>query len=172
MRGTLFVLLALSLGLNAGMLFQRLQHPPPFGPQRPPLKGKGPETPTAFLEHHLLRMTEDLQLDEAQQQALTSLLAERIPPILAQQERLRVARRSLGDLYISEELEPDTFRARVRRLSEAQAELDRLVGEVMVEEASLLSYEQRQRYFIVMPWGKGPVGQPPGVGPPPPPPKR
>ena len=172
MRVTLFVLLALSLGLNAGMLYQRLQHPPPFGPQRPPPKGKGPEVPTDFLDHHLLRMTEDLQLDEAQQRALTDLLEEQIPPILAQQEHLRVARRSLGGLYISEELEPNAFRAQVRRLSEAQAELDRLVGEVMIEEASLLSYEQRRRYFIDMPWGKGPVGQPPGKGPPPPPPKR
>ena len=168
MRRILFVLLALSLGLNVGMVYQRLQHPPPFGPQRPPLKGEGPEAPTAFLEHHLLRMTEELQLDEAQQRALNSLLEEQIPPVLAQQERLRVARRSLGDLYISEELEPDAFRTQVRRLSEAQAELDRLVGEVMVEEASLLSHEQRRRYLVVMPWGQGPVEGPRGMGPPPP----
>lgn len=187
MKRAWFVLLALSLGLNAGLLYTVIAHrhaPGPRGFERmgPPPDRPGPPDKSlglrpahgrpdgvAFARHRLGRMADWLNLDKAQREALRAILDETMPRILAQRDAVRAARHHAADQYLKPTVDPDSVRASVRRLNAAQASLDSLAAETMSREAKLLTPEQRSRYFTAMPWGER-VG-PDHDGPPPPEPR-
>jgi Spy/CpxP family protein refolding chaperone len=180
MRRVAFVLLALSLGLNAGLLYTVISHrhahgsrgferlgPPsdraglPGGPRG--LHGTHP-TPDviSFAQRRLARIVDWLDLDAAQREAMRAILDESMPRILAQRDAVRAARHRAAEQYLKPAVDPDSVRIAVRRLTAAQAALDSLVAETMSREAKLLTPEQRARYFTAMPWGErvGPGHEP------------
>lgn len=185
MRRVGFVLLALSLGLNAGLLYTVIAHrhargprdvehlgpppdrPGPRGERRGP-RGGGP-SPDAlpFAQRRLAHIADWLELDATQREAMRASLDASLPRVLAQRDAVRAARRRAAAQYLKPVVDPDSVRIAVRRLTAAQAALDSLVAEAMSREAKLLTPEQRARYFTAMPWGErvGPEHEPP---PPPP----
>jgi len=180
-----FVLLALSLGFNAGLVYvqhgarsdarrfadERPLSGPPGEPRgRAPLSGpedrrprRGPPEPPPpeeLIEHHLRRMADRLDLDAAQRRDITDVLAKVLPEIARQRQAIDRAREAVADYYGSPTFDEDTFRRLGRKLRDAQSRLDSLVTEAMLGEAALLTTEQRQRYVHEMPWS-GPGGPPP-----------
>lgn len=148
-RQAVYLLLALSLGLNAGLLYRWAAGPP--GP--PPGGGDlGPGGLERILAAHLDRMSEGLGLSDEQRAAIGAVLDERVPQVLEQNRRVVEARRALALVYQAPRWDADAFRASVTALHDAQTELDRLVGEAMIGEASVLSAEQRSRYVRASPW--------------------
>lgn len=153
MRRVLYFLLLLSLGLNAGLLYDRFQSEDRRSIRR---AGWPPENVDELLERHLDRMGGRLSLEPSQRSAIAALLKEHLPKILEQGKSVREARRSLSELYGATELDAEAFRTQVEILTEAQAELDRLVGEAMIAEATVLTPEQRREHIEAMPWGRRP----------------
>ena len=178
-----FLLLALSLGLNAGLLYvqlrdageprrsdvMRMPPPPPGRPgERPP--GRGPlgpgqrDLPSAedLVNGHVDRMRHHLRIDREQEDAIREQLSSSMPKILRQRRAMEDARERLARVVEGPNLEMDEFRRLSQALHRAQTGLDSLVTEAMVTELRLLSPEQRRGYVAIMPGG-GP-GPPPREG--------
>jgi len=185
MKRVWFVLLALSLGLNAGLIYTVIAHhrapaprdfeelgappdrPGPRGARRGPHRGPDRPAGAGFAQRRLDRMAKWLDLDATQQAAMGAIFEESMPRVLAQRDAVQAARRRAAAQYLKPAVDPDSVRIAVRQLTAAQTALDSLVAETMSREAALLSPEQRARYFTAMPWGErgGPEHEPP---PPPP----
>jgi Spy/CpxP family protein refolding chaperone len=169
MRRLPYLVLALSLGLNAGLIYVTLnggdtRTPPMHGAGRP--RHEPARDPELLVAQHVERMSEDLSLSSEQQETIRTTLLRWMPEILAQQRRIGDLRRSIVDLYVESELDSGRFQAVVARLSEAQARLDSLATAAMLGEAEILTREQRTRYVHHMPWGRphGVAGMRPGPG--------
>lgn len=160
MRRVLYVVLALSLGINAGFLYRWAFGPP--GPSPGP-GDLGPGELEGVLARHLDHMSEGLRLSAQQRATIAAVLDEYVPRILEQNERVVAARRNLAETYEAEQWDGAAFRAAIRSLQDAQSELDTLVGEAMSGEAAVLTVEQRRRYVRGSPWAKliGVGGSPP-----------
>jgi hypothetical protein len=164
-----FLVLALSLGLNVGLLYVELTHRDgERGPEHRPIAGdeqKSPEgsrgtqpprTPDDFesvIRSHLDRMTRDLHLDPGQRSAISSVHESWLPRITAVRREMETLRREVAGQYAQPDLDPATFRVLVRQLSHTQARLDSLVSEAILGEASVLTFDQRERYLRQAPWG-------------------
>jgi Spy/CpxP family protein refolding chaperone len=166
-----FLLLALSLGLNAGLAYTVISHrgmcrwapsaPPmmaPPGPDddhgMPPMRGGVDMGDIA--RQRLARVSRWLNLDDRQREGLGAVLEDAMPRIMAQRDSVRDARRRAAAEYVKPVVDSEAIRLSVRRLNTAQARLDSLVSETMAREAALLTPEQRTRYFDAMPWGPHP----------------
>jgi Spy/CpxP family protein refolding chaperone len=159
--------LAVSVGLNVGLLFRVLspggERPGRDHDSRPPPPNVDLE---AVLGKHLLRMTQSLQLDEAQFAAIEAVHEVHLPGIRAQRKAMEDLRRKIAAFYARPEIDPAEFRALVLRLGEAQERLDGHVTEAMLGEAAVLTLEQRRKYAREMPWRRHalPPDQRPGMG--------
>jgi len=169
-----FVLLALSLGLNVGLLYTTLadaarrREPVPLAPfvGAPPRPIDGPPGAEPGLEPHCPALCEPmmrrrlgglasrLDLDEGQQETLGGILRQAYPQILALRESVAAARRTLQVAYARPMIEPGAIRRLTQEINLAQARLDSLVAETMLREASVLTADQRARYFQRMRWGQ------------------
>jgi len=176
-----FLLLAISLGLNAGLLYTSLADraaplPPVPGPApggalppemfAPPAgqdsgPDRGPGTPAsealrAWLAHRLERIHGRLALDAQQRERLERVTGEMLPLILAQRAEVHAARSAIRSAYERADLDGPRLHELRRRLSAAQARLDSLVIESLLREAQVLSPEQRRSYLETMPWRMSP----------------
>ena len=187
MKRIWFLAFAVSLGLNAGLLYvtfsQKGEAPGSERPHRfrdaPGDPGRGqrerPPGPLedvgSIIEEHLGRMTRDLHLSEQQRSSIGKIHEELLPQVHAERRGMEKLRRTLASHYSRPTIDTSEFRALVDQLSTAQMRLDSLLAEVMLGEAALLTHEQRQRYVREMPWGhpvpppnrppQGPRGKPP-----------
>ncbi len=170
MRRIWFLLLFLSLGLNAGLLHvihsrQDTSPPVPREPVRMPRGGPGapedlkerpprpdPERLERIISKRLDQMSRNLQLEPGQHAKVEVILREALPLILAEQRQVWDVRRAMRQSYQEGEFDPDGIRRELRRMHAAQGRLDSLVILSMTREASLLSPEQRSRYLDAMPW--------------------
>ena len=149
MKRTWFLVLAVSLGLNAGLVYMTLAKRSP-GPHRPPPPGHF----GTLLDDHLNKMTESLGLDEEQRSGIEAIHRELLPKISEQHRAMEDLRRAIADHYAGPEFDAANFKKLALGLSEAQAGLDALVSEAMLGEANLLTAEQRRKYAGEMPWGR------------------
>jgi Spy/CpxP family protein refolding chaperone len=158
MRRIWFLVIAVSVGLNAGLLIKSMG-PGLEGPGREPAPGHLPGEGhfESVVENHLRRMTESLELDDEQRSTIAAIHVRLMPRIAAERRAMGEMRRTIASLFASPEFNPEAFQALARELSEAQARLDSLVTEAMLGEAAVLSPEQRQKYVGEMPWGKPPM---------------
>jgi Spy/CpxP family protein refolding chaperone len=177
MKRLWFIILALSLGLNAGLLFVafsgrgqergffagRNQEREHAGPRRPEGGRRGGRhvDPDQLSHRHVARMTRHLGLDKNQREAMAEILGSYMPRILAQQQRLNGIRMRIGTHYSATEMNPAEFRNLVQELNEEQTRLDSLVMESMLAEAAFLTPEQRGKYARTLPWER-PMGPPRG----------
>lgn len=176
-----FLVLALSIGLNAGLLYSALSAPPrdssPTPQASPPfLEGADPgpvgapgspgspasEVPLEAMRVRLDHMTRSLGLDERQRMDMQHVLDETMPRIIAAREEVRQARRAVQTEYGADRLEPGRVHRAVRTMNTAQARLDSLVAETMLREIAVLGPEQLRRYRACLPWERchGPQYQP------------
>lgn len=144
MRRGLILLLVLSLGLNAGLLYKALSGD--GDGRRRHRSERGDVSPEAFIAHRLDRVSERYGLDEAQRARMEDVLRRFVPDVMAQHRRVTEARAGvlaqLGAAVVNE----DSVRVRTMELNAAQTELDSLVTESMLREVLVLTPEQRARY--------------------------
>jgi Spy/CpxP family protein refolding chaperone len=170
-----FLVLAISLGLNAGLLYTKLAADRrPEGPRARPFiwcpGGAGGGTPCApahpgdLARHRLGRLARWLGLSGETRARMEAIAEETMPKILAEREKVREARSALREEYRKPETDRERVHALIRDAIEAQARLDSIVAESMLREAELLTPEQRERYFRFVPWeremGQGRDGRP------------
>jgi len=172
MKRAWLIVLALSLGLNAGLLYNSLANrpgpAPPFGGGHPPFidhpgrpgAGGGPFEPGEFARHRMRRLAEHFDMSEKQRSEIHRIVRESLPVIIDLRGAVQEIRLALREEYGKEEPDHSTVRALVRDLNTAQGRLDSLVAETILRESELLSPEQRVHYFEAMPWeGKRPGGR-------------
>jgi Spy/CpxP family protein refolding chaperone len=179
-----FLLLALSVGLNAGLLYISLKTPDATensqfnAPPRPGEQGappRGPRrtgeslNPTQLITDHLRRMDQRLMLSEAQRDQLETMMKRTMPTIIKQRQSLDLMRHKLANQYRAAEFDSDSYRSDAAALHDGQVLLDSLVVEAMIAEAAVLTREQRQEYVHMMPWPPKPGGRGDRRSPKPPP---
>jgi len=175
MKRLWFILLALSLGLNVGLIsmflmsrareaafrsgqeqrFERGEHRRGEGRRQADLP------PQRLTEMHMRRLERHIEMTESQRKEITAILDEYMPRVVGQREKIDGIREELGLHIAIPELDPGGFRRLVDSLNEEQTRLDSLVMESMLAEAALLTPEQRGQYAKTMPWGR-PMGPPRG----------
>jgi Spy/CpxP family protein refolding chaperone len=177
-----FLLLAVSIGLNAGLLYMTfaarrsgadawdlgrtaagdsLRAPEMHGR----LQGRGGPAaldPRAMAEHRLSRLESRLNLVPEQSARVRTLLEEKMPRILELRERAAEARRAVQQEYLTPSPDPARLRLLVEQANRAQAVLDSLVAETILAETATLTPQQRQCYMQAMPWSRHWSGSPHG----------
>jgi Spy/CpxP family protein refolding chaperone len=169
MRRGWFIVLALSLGLNVGLLVTvisgagrmlgwHLRRHFVGELHRPPADIRGHwvpqhwDDPVKLMHHRMQHLGDHLDLEEHQHDQMVNILEEMLPQILTQQDEVVRARVALRDECLSQQSDPARVREVVGRMNAAQAKLDSLVTETMLCEGEVLTPEQRSRYFLAMPW--------------------
>lgn len=167
------LLLAVSLGLNVGVIAMTLVHQPTRG-HHPPPPGRGNQThgpppdPGQLVQNHLRGITGHLGLNPAQQREIRAVLEDHAPQLI----RLQVDADEAGDRLVQAYAEPTFSPLEFRRLtaeaSAARARLDSLSAVMLVAEAATLTPEQRRKFAEVAPLVHRDPGPPPREGGPPP----
>ncbi len=166
-----FILLTLSLGLNAGLLIVHFAGPMTHrftphsfshnaGHRAGGRQGGGHAgwqdrihpVLNRVMEHRMGRMADRMGLERSQRDELSMVLQSMIPLILEAKENVAIARESIREEYLTDNVDPLAVRTAVANLSLEQARLDSLVAEAMLQESVLLTREQRERYMRSMPW--------------------
>lgn len=152
-----FLVLILSLGLNVGLITAQFlderagEFSANGGPPERYRGGKRTANPDTVIARRLDIMTEALGLNREQRQRTEEIFHWIIPQTMVKREEVTAVRRTLLTHYGDPELDPDRIRALVSKLSAAQAQLDSLVAEALLEEATVLSPDQRAKYIELTP---------------------
>jgi hypothetical protein len=158
MRRGLLVLLLLSLGLNAGLLWSRWNagRDPGSAAWSPPFEG-GPRHAEGrgWAHRRSEALGRRLPLDEARRRELDAALSPLEPDLTAARLSLRQARRALGAALHEKALDRDRILTLQREVSQRQAILDSLVTEALLREAAVLRPEERMRSGRWFPRGRG-----------------
>ncbi len=165
------LLLALSVGLNVGVIATTLIHGWGDSQDQPPLPGDGhpdqgpPPSPEQFVEIHLQGITRHLGLDVTQQQAIREVLEPHAPLLLELQSDVARTGRELAASFAAPEFDPQGFRQLAVAVGTARARMDSLSAVMLVAEGAVLTPEQRLRFSTVEPMISGRPQRGPG-GPP------
>ena len=138
MKRLLIILLLLSAGLNAGLLYKqwRAPHDPGFRPTA----GQEPE-------HRFRRFGRSLDLSDAQQSELGRIRREMEPVMRRYHRRMDALRDELQAALLDEDLDMKRVRELTASMSMSRSSLDSLITERLVRELPSLSPEQRLRYL-------------------------
>jgi Spy/CpxP family protein refolding chaperone len=161
MKRLWYLVLALSLGLNAGLLWVHFHHRSEHerhGPRRAQGEhgrrsdSRDPEVGKAMVDRHLARLEKELDLTPEQRTAIAAIWEQNLPAIRTTRERLRGLRSEMRDGLAAAEIDSVALRVLARQAAAAQVELDSLTAGTMLAEAHHLQPEQRRRYAEIMPW--------------------
>jgi Spy/CpxP family protein refolding chaperone len=168
------LILLVSLGLNLGLgwaLWQGRGSEPPRPPQG---ERVGRERPAAgdtaawrrMMKRRIERLSARLDLSAAQAEQLQALQLANGPLVRAQHERIEAARDQVRVATGAAAYDEVAVRAALASLRRAQADLDSLTQEFLLQECGLLTPAQRTRYLELLPlepWRGGrPSGPPDG----------
>lgn len=170
------LVLLVSLGLNVGLgwsVFRALREEP----RRPPAEARAwrnrPATDDSvawrrMMHRRVERLATVLDLEPAQTARLEQLQATNAPTVRAHRDRIEAARRALREQSAAATFDPGAIRAALAGVRHAQADLDSLTQEFLLEEFDVLTPAQRARYVELLPmepWRSGRPGPGGGDGP-------
>lgn len=166
------LILVASLGLNLGLGWALWRGLRPEPPRPPRTERPGRERPAAgdtaawrrMMQRRIERLSARLELSPAQAEQLQALQLANGPLVRAQHERLEAARGRVLEATGAEGYDAATVRASLAGLRRAQAGLDSLTQEFLLQECDLLTPAQRTRYLELLPlepWRGGRPGGPP-----------
>lgn len=172
----IYLLLVVSLGINAGVIATTIIHRRPPAHQGPPPGpgGRGgpeamlPPDPGKIAEDHVRGMTQHLGLDAEQQQAVREVLEQHAPQLVKYQIDVEETGRRLAEAFAAPTFDPEQFQQLAAEASAARSRLDSLSAEMLVAEAAVLTPEQRLKFAEVAASVHINPQQPPGRGGPPP----
>jgi Spy/CpxP family protein refolding chaperone len=172
----IYLFLVVSLGINVGMIATTIIHRMPPAHQGPPPGpgGKGgpepmtPPDPGKIAEDHVRGMTQHLDLDAEQQQAVREVLEKHAPQLVKFQIDVEEKGRRLAEAFAAPAFDPVQFQQLTAEASAARSRLDSLSAVMLVAEAAVLTPEQRLKFAEVATSIHLKPQQPPGRGGPPP----
>jgi Spy/CpxP family protein refolding chaperone len=151
----LYLILAVSVGLNIGLVGTTLIHRAdrePHGLPQGPGPNQGPAGgPDNLVDEHLRGMTRHLDLDQEQQVAIRQIMEHYASELAVLQDRARTAAGRLADGFAHPVFEPAHFKELTEEASLARARVDSLSGVMLVAEAEVLTPEQRRKFAEVAP---------------------
>ena len=169
-RGWL-MLLVVSLGLNAGLfgaaLYERLTRPERAtagGAGRGWSRGReawgeaaldttrGRAYWDSVSAQRVARLVDRLGLTREEGRSLLRLRQESVPRIMRLREGVWAARRQLQAAYSADPIDTTRVRNGLPRLALAQARVDSLVAQTMLDELALLNPDQKAAYLAALPW--------------------
>lgn len=156
-RRSLWLLLALSIGLNLGLLYGRLVDQPM---KRPPKNDGGPRggMPVEKMIAEQVRMkTDHLQLDREQAAAVRAILEKRLPEVSRLREEAHIAQRDLARVFASEPFAPAAFVQQAAWAREVRSRADSVSALILLEEAGVMNAEQRRVFGQEGPLKEGPL---------------
>lgn len=165
----IYLLLAVSLGVNVGVIATTLFHRP-SGPPPPPGGDRGPgQRPDAarMVEDHVRGIARHLDLDQEQQQQIRSLMEQYAPQLVRFQSNAEDASQRLTEAYAAPQFDPELFRQLTADAATARSRVDSLSAVMLVAEAAVLTPEQRRNFARVAPSIHTNPQQPPREGGPP-----
>jgi uncharacterized membrane protein len=149
------LLLAVSLGLNAGLLYVRLAERPAQGTERPDRlpapRRASPPAPEVVVQDHLLAMTRHLTLSQEQQRSIRAVLDEHMPMMMELLRRGDEANRRISEAFAAPEFDTERFKILVQEASQARARADSLSAVMLLGEAAVLTAQQRIKYAEIAP---------------------
>ncbi len=155
MKRVLSLLLALSVGLNAGLFYVQNSGPKHEGPDRkgPPREDHrgGPPSPDNAIRNHLEGMTRHLDLSEEQQDAIREVLAENMPLMGEMRRRSEEANRRISEVFAAANFDEEQFKQLVGQASFFKARADSISAVMLLGEAAALTAEQRAKYAEIAP---------------------
>jgi Spy/CpxP family protein refolding chaperone len=165
MRRGWFILLALSLGLNAGLLFVHFTgsaDAPEFPPHERGEEGavgargpmSGPGGAESFIRDRIARAGERLNLSEDQIKSMSEILDGAMPEMMERRQHIWDLRMQMRDEYLRPQVDAGKVQALRVETDLAQSKLDSIMVETMLKEARILTPEQREAYFHLMPFGE------------------
>lgn len=146
----IYLLLAVSLGLNVGVIAMTIANRTDQPPHDPP-PGRGPADPDRLVEGHLRGMTQHLGLNDEQQQAIRDILERHTPEMARLRAEADEAGQRLAEAYGAPNFDAERFRQLTTETGAARARMDSLSSVMLVAEASILSPEQRRKFAAVAP---------------------
>ncbi len=175
MNRLLRLFLLVSLGLNLGLgwvVMKNLREPE----RRLPASGRAwrerpaPDDSAAWrrmMHHRLERLSTVLELEPAQAERLQQLQVANGPVVREHRERIEAARLRVREAADAGGFDTEGVRSALVGLRHAQAELDSLTQEFLMQEFSVMTPPQRARYLELLPldpWRSGRPGGPGGPG--------
>jgi Spy/CpxP family protein refolding chaperone len=172
MRLVLLVSLGLNVGLGWGAVRALRDEPRP-----PQAEGRSwrnrPATDDSVAWRRMMhrrvdRLATVLDLEPAQTARLEQLQAANAPTVRARRERIEAARRALREQSAAATFDPAATRTALAAVRHAQADLDSLTQEFLLQEFDVLTPAQRARYVELLPmepWRSGRSGPGGGDGP-------
>ncbi len=153
----IYLVLAVSLGLNAGIIAMTLidrmtteDHGPPPGPGGRVVHDRpGPPDPGKLVEEHLLGMTRHLDLDAEQQEAIRTVMESYAPQLVIFQREVAETGRRLAEAFAAPSFDPVQFQQLTAEASAARSRLDSLSAKMLAAEAAVLTQEQRVKFAEV-----------------------
>lgn len=167
------LVLLVSLGLNLGLGWAVLRE----GRPAPQLSAEGNrawrERPASddsvgwrrMLDRRVQRMASHLELDPAQAARLRELQAQNSPLVRARRERIEAARLQVREATEADLFDPQALRGALAGLRHAQADLDSLSQEFVMQELAVMTPAQRDRYLEMLPLELRHGGRSGGTGP-------
>ena len=155
----IYILLAVSLGLNVGVIATTLVHRTTSPAQAPPPgpgggEGPGPgqrPDPGQIVEDHVRGMTRHLDLDLEQQEAIRVVLVQHTSQLVMFRVNADEANRRLVEAFAAPALDPVSFQQLTAEASAARSKVDSLSAVMLVAEAAVLTPEQRRKFAEVAP---------------------
>ncbi len=177
---SLFIIMAVSLGLNAGLLYVRYMDRPtgpfPEGHERPGKERGAQPGPEMIVNHQLKAKTEHLGLDNLQQEKIRVILEENLPRMVEFRQRTEEAQAQMSALYGQAPFDEAAFLSMGRLAAQSRTSADSLSAVILSLEAEVLTDQQRKSFAEVAPMhqmgpegprGAGRPGGPSGPGGPP-----
>jgi len=169
------LILLISVGLNLGLGWTVLRSVRD-GENRPPQAGRAwRDRPASgdsagwrrMMQHRVDRLSSLLELEPDQAARLQQLQKSNAPLVRAQRERIEAARLQVRTVADAESYDGALVRGALAGLRRAQADLDSLTQEFLMQELALMTAPQRARYLELLPldpWRSGRSGGPTGPG--------
>ena len=112
-----------------------------------------PEGPRGFISERIRRVGDRLDLSEEQIEVMSEILQAVMPELIEKGEVIRDLRLRMRDEYLKPDVNAAMLHELRSRATAVQSELDSIMVETMIKEAEILTPDQREAYFELMPFG-------------------
>jgi Spy/CpxP family protein refolding chaperone len=117
-----------------------------------------------MMQHRVDRLSSLLDLEPEQAARLQQLQKSNAPLVRAQRERIEAARLQVRTVADADSYDGTVVRGALAGLRRAQADLDSLTQEFLMQELALMTAPQRARYLELLPLDPWRSGRPDGPG--------
>ena len=94
-----------------------------------------------------------MSLSDDQIESMSAILKDAMPELLEGRETIQGLRMQMREEYLRPRVDAERIQALRRETAAVQSRLDSIMVDTMLKEAELLTPQQREAYFELMPFG-------------------